>query len=254
MLIKLQDLDVSISTAELISEMVPPKEFQAVSFTNYIPDDGYASQARALQRCSEFVLSSNARNKAVLGVYLDGGFGVGKTHLLASIYRASTRKKLFSPFLGVTSAIGYLGFAEAVKTFSKYELLCIDEFELDDPGDTMVMSRFLKELANNGVTFAATSNTPPNAYLASLHQSKFAKLAEQFDVLLLSDVRTIEDQFEAVRLVSFVDRAYEAGIALRFSGDSLGEVFRADHVSGAYQKKYRRALSRMAAMCSRTIS
>lgn len=324
MLIKLQDLDSNISVAELLSEMVPPKEFQAVSFANYIPDDSYPSQKKALSRCIDFVAETNQKRKVSSGVYLDGGFGVGKTHLLASVYHSSTRKKLFSPFLGVTSAIGYLGFAEAVKQFSSYELLCIDEFELDDPGDTMVISRFLKELANNGVCFAATSNTPPNAlgegrfaadvfqreiqsvagrfdivridgedyrhrgleldfnetdptdleelgnssskrlilssladllgFLGSLHQSKFTKLAEQFDVIFISDVKTINDQFEGVRLVSFIDRCYEAGTAMRFSGENLRHIFREDHLQGAYQKKYRRALSRMAAMCSRPLS
>jgi cell division protein ZapE len=67
-------------------------------------------------------------------------------------------------------------------------LICIDEFELDDPGDTMLMSRFLKELSAVGVKFAATSNTPPNA----LGQGRFAAedfkreiqgLGERFDII-----------------------------------------------------------------------
>ena len=30
--------------------------------------------------------------------------------------------------------------------------MCIDEFELDDPGDTVLMSRLMRELADDGMT------------------------------------------------------------------------------------------------------
>jgi len=306
--------------SELLAELVPPAEFANVSFDSYIPDPNFPSQSEARTKASEFTKSIGKKAGSNLGIYLDGGFGVGKTHLLASIYFASGKKAAFGSFLAYTSIVGYLGFAEAVKQFSKYELLCIDEFELDDPGDTMIMSRFLKELASKGVRFAATSNTPPAAlgegrfaadnfqreiqsvadkfqmvridgddyrhrdstfeftaltdeevirygpaertsllvdfeellaFLGSIHQSRYAKVAEQFQALLIQNVRQINDQFEGIRLVSFIDRCYEAGVALAFTGSSLASLFREDHVQGAYRKKYLRAMSRLAAMCSK---
>jgi cell division protein ZapE len=88
-------------------------------------------------------------------------------------------------------------------------------------------------------------------FLGSIHQSRYAKVAEQFRSIVISDVRIIQDQFEGIRLVSFIDRCYEAGIALSYTGEDLGKLFRDDHVSGAYRKKYLRCLSRLAAMCSR---
>jgi len=320
MLIYLSDLDSTVSVSELLAELVPPAEFSNVSFDSYIPDTNFPSQSEARTKASEFTKSIGKKAGSNLGIYLDGGFGVGKTHLLASIYFASGKKAAFGSFLAYTSIVGYLGFAEAVKQFSKYELLCIDEFELDDPGDTMIMSRFLKELASKGVRFAATSNTPPAAlgegrfaadsfqreiqsvadkfqmvridgddyrhrdstfeftaltdeeltrygpaertsllvdfeellaFLGSIHQSRYAKVAEQFQALLIQNVRQINDQFEGIRLVSFIDRCYEAGVALAFTGGSLASLFREDHVHGAYRKKYLRAMSRLAAMCSR---
>jgi cell division protein ZapE len=320
MLIYLSDLDSTVSVSELLAELVPPAEFANVSFDSYIPDPNFPSQSEARTKASEFTKSIGKKAGSNLGIYLDGGFGVGKTHLLASIYFASGKKAAFGSFLAYTSIVGYLGFAEAVKQFSKYELLCIDEFELDDPGDTMIMSRFLKELASKGVRFAATSNTPPAAlgegrfaadsfqreiqsvadkfqmaridgddyrhrdstfeftaltdeelsrygpaertsllvdfeellaFLGSIHQSRYAKVAEQFQALLIQNVRQINDQFEGIRLVSFIDRCYEAGVALAFTGGSLASLFREDHVQGAYRKKYLRAMSRLAAMCSR---
>ena len=303
-----------------MAELVPPAEFSKVSFGSYIPDSNFPSQAEASALASAFAKTIGKKGSSNLGIYLDGGFGVGKTHLLASIYYASGSKAAFGSFLAYTSIIGYLGFAEALSQFSKYQLLCIDEFELDDPGDTMIMSRFLKELANKGVRFAATSNTPPTAlgegrfaadsfqreiqsvadkfqmvridgddyrhrdssfeftpsneseidslradenkcldvdfeelltFLGSIHQSRYAKVSEQFNGLLIRNVRMINDQFEGIRLVSFIDRCYEAGVRLRFTGEPLGKLFREDHTLGAYRKKYLRALSRLAAMCSR---
>ena len=60
---------------------------------------------------------------------MDGGFGVGKTHLLVSIYKQFSGSKLFGSFLTFTSLVGALGFAEAMRLLSKYQLICIDEFE-----------------------------------------------------------------------------------------------------------------------------
>ncbi len=321
MLIEIEDLDSDVTVSELLSELVPPAEFAKVSFDSYIPDPRFESQSEARRFATEFSKSIGKKGAANLGIYLDGGFGVGKTHLLASIYFNSGQKSAFGAFLAYTSIIGYLGFAQALEQFSKYDLLCIDEFELDDPGDTMIMSRFLKELAAKGVRFAATSNTPPAAlgegrfaadsfqreiqsvadkfqmvridgddyrhrdanfefkaldtveleqvdnssanktllatfdellsYLGSIHQSRYAKVSEQFERVVITDVRLINDQFEGIRFVSFIDRCYEAGVSLAFTGLSLSEIFREDHVQGAYRKKYLRCLSRLAAMSQR---
>jgi cell division protein ZapE len=323
MLIKIEDLDSEVTVSELLSELVPPAEFAKVSFESYIPEPRFESQAEAVKFATEFAKSIGKKSAANLGIYLDGGFGVGKTHLLASIYYNSGKKSAFGAFLAYTSIIGYLGFAQALEQFSKYDLLCIDEFELDDPGDTMIMSRFLKELAAKGVRFAATSNTPPAAlgegrfaadnfqreiqsvadkfqmvridgddyrhrdanfefkslethelveleantkkrtlaasfdellsFLGSIHQSRYAKVSEQFERVVITDVRLINDQFEGIRFVSFIDRCYEAGVSLAFTGLSLSEIFREDHVQGAYRKKYLRCLSRLAAMSQRWV-
>ena len=170
-------LSPELSTEELMRQLTPPPEFSAARFENYRPDPNFPSQQQALEHAKQFVTrgkKSFGKAPSNPGIYLDGGFGVGKTHLLASIWHAFQGTKAFGSFLEYTSLVGYLGFAQAIKLFSKYQLICIDEFELDDPGDTMIMSRFLKELEAAGVRFAATSNTPPNA----LGQGRFA--AEDF--------------------------------------------------------------------------
>jgi len=317
MILKLEELNSEISVPELLAELVPPYEFSTVSFDSYIPDPKFNSQHLARDKAVTFAKDLSKRSSSSRGIYLDGGFGVGKTHLLASIYHSSKVSKVFGPFLSYTSLIGYLGFQSALEQLSKFSLICIDEFELDDPGDTMMMSRLLKELASNGVSFAATSNTPPTAlgegrfaseafqreiqsvadkfdmiridgedyrhrssnyefrkltdllrepapnlrqvrttleellkYLGSIHQSRYAKVAEGFESIVVEGLYTINDQFEGLRLVSFIDRCYERGISFGFTGVSPIELFREDHVAGAYQKKYLRARSRLYAMNS----
>jgi cell division protein ZapE len=125
------------------------------------------------------------------GVYLDGGFGVGKTHLLAAIYHAmSVRRKYFGSFIEYTALVGAIGYQNTVELFRGSDLLCIDEFELDDPGDTMVMTRLLGELVSSGTRLAATSNTPPNA----LGEGRFA--AQDF----LREIHAMAASFQTIRI------------------------------------------------------
>jgi cell division protein ZapE len=223
--------------------------------------------------------------------------------------------------LAFTSLIGLLGFNNAVKELSRFELICIDEFELDDPGDTMLMSRLLSELGSKGIRFAATSNTPPNAlgegrfaardftreisamansfaivsvdgedyrhrpidghsfavqpseiesviseklaqeklvarddfdsllkHLSKVHPSKYLKLLESVDVLVLENTHVLKDQAAALRFVSLVDRLYESQIELLAVGIGLTEVFSEEYLSGGYRKKYLRAISRIGSL------
>ena len=183
------------SVEQLLTQLVPPREFQTSSFDNYITDVSFESQAQAVLVANTFATgkkhgldaATSKKLKASAGIYLDGGFGVGKTHLLAATWHAFKGKKVFGSFLAFTGLIGVLGFANAVKALAEYELICIDEFELDDPGDTMMMSRLLSELAPKKVKFAATSNTPPNA----LGQGRFAAADFAREINAMSDRFTI---------------------------------------------------------------
>lgn len=191
----LTTINPQIGTNELLNQFVPPREFENARFETYIPDSAFESQAQAAHLCKNFAESKGQSTQGkkgpkVAGVYLDGGFGVGKTHLLASIWHDFKGKKVFGSFLAYTGLIGVLGFANAIKELAKYDLICIDEFELDDPGDTMMLSRLLSELDAKGVKFAATSNTPPNA----LGQGRFAAadfareiqaMSKRFDIVTI---------------------------------------------------------------------
>jgi cell division protein ZapE len=92
--------------------------------------------------------------------------------------------------VGYTHLVGALGFAAAVEALAEFRLVCIDEFELDDPGDTVLMSTLLGELVQAGVSLAATSNTLPD----KLGEGRFA--AEDF----LREIQGLAAHFDVLRI------------------------------------------------------
>jgi cell division protein ZapE len=192
-----------VSVAGLIDEFVPPPHFAEVSFESYHPDPGQPSQAAAVQALRAFatrVATPNEPRRRLFrraappegraGVYLDGGFGVGKTHLLAALWHAVPGPARFGTFVEYTNLVGALGFRSAVDALKANRLVCIDEFELDDPGDTVLMSTLLGELVDSGVMLAATSNTLPDR----LGEGRFA--AEDF----LREIQGLSAHFDVLRI------------------------------------------------------
>ncbi|MCP3820882.1 cell division protein ZapE [Streptomyces sp. A3M-1-3] len=194
----------------LVAEMVPPPRFDSVRFATYVPDPNQPSQAEAVSGLSAFgaglggahATGSGKRRwfakkptapAGPRGVYLDGGYGVGKTHLLASLWHATPAApeyKAFGTFVELTNLVGALGFQQTVRTLSEHRLLCIDEFELDDPGDTVLVSTLLGKLVDAGVALAATSNTLPG----KLGEGRFA--AADF----LREIQGLSAQFRPLRI------------------------------------------------------
>jgi len=322
----LVDRAPTLSGAQIIEHLVPPRQFASATIESYRPDHDYPSQGEAVAAVQAFTaawrpsggLFRKRAPETKPGIYLDGGFGVGKTHLLAALWHAAPGRKYFGTFIEYTALVGALGYAESVKLLRGASLICIDEFELDDPGDTRLMSRLLSELVASGSRIAATSNTPPNAlgegrfaaqdflreidalaarfdimridgldyrrrdveghavslspeelnaavdrftgtitvdrfgevvtHLASVHPSRYVRLVEGLDAIALTDVSTLTGQTDALRLVAFVDRLYDAQIPIVATGTPLDQVFAEDMLGGGYRKKYLRAISRLIAL------
>jgi cell division protein ZapE len=205
---------------------------------------------------------------------------------------------------------------EAADTLSTYRLVCVDEFELDDPGDTVLVSTLLRRLREGGVRLAATSNTLPGRlgegrfatadfmreiqgladsfesvridgedyrhrglpkapdaaeleevrrraeapgasmdhfadltrHLAEVHPSKYGALLDGVELVCLEDVRTVEDQAVALRLVVLADRMYDRDLPVVASGVTFDEMFAPELLEGGYRKKYYRAISRLDAL------
>ncbi len=197
----------------------PGRRFEHVRFSTFHPNPAFPSQAHACKSLEAFVvglvdpirepqgLRRLFRRRSVpmgRGLYLDGGFGVGKTHLLTSAYFAAVgqgqqeaangqvvagRPGLLS-FHELMYAVGVLGMQRAVDTCSGATLLCIDEFELDDPGNTHLVNKFLAGIMPRGCSVIATSNTPPGA----LGEGRFNSHRFQ------QQIRSIADRFETLRL------------------------------------------------------
>jgi cell division protein ZapE len=326
--IRLSDRDPRVPRERLVAELVPPPRFADVSFDSYRPDPAQPSQQQAVEVLRSFAddLNRPVRKKGLFrrasepagpgGVYLDGGYGVGKTHLLASLWHTSPAPKLFATFVELTHLVGALGFHDAVAALSSYRLVCVDEFELDDPGDTVLISTLLRNLREHGVRLAATSNTLPgklgegrfatedfmreiqglassfesvridgedyrhrglpdapqapdldevkrraesegasfdhfvdlSRHLAQVHPSKYGALLDGVGVVCLEDVRTVDDQATALRLVVLADRMYDRDLPVVASGVTFDRLFAPPLLEGGYRKKYYRAVSRLVAL------
>lgn len=199
-LVALSDRSPQVAPEELIAGLVPPPQFADVSFDSYRTDPNEPSQEEARTKLRQFTQRSTSTGllgrlfskgkSGAKGVYLDGGYGVGKTHLLASAWHANDKPATFGTFVEYTNLVGALGFVRARDDLSQMKLVCVDEFELDDPGDTVLMSRLMRELTDAGVKIIATSNTLPG----SLGEGRFA--AQDF----LREIQALADQFEVYRI------------------------------------------------------
>ncbi|MBI1350706.1 MAG: cell division protein ZapE [Actinomycetales bacterium] len=228
-----------LSVASLLDEFVPPPHFAGVSFESYVPDPHEPTQRAALEALQVFahrvgapppkrsLFRRAAPPEGRAGVYLDGGFGVGKTHLLASLWRAVPGPARFGTFVEYTNLVGALGFRAAVDALKANKLVCIDEFELDDPGDTVLMSTLLGELVDSGVMLAATSNTLPDR----LGEGRFA--AEDF----LREIQGLSAHFDVLRIDGPDYRHREQEVAPEpLADEDLRQT--ADRVPGAHLDRF----------------
>lgn len=337
----LVDRRPNVSADELLAGFRPSERFGEVSFGTYRPDPSQPSQQQAVDALKNFGAVINSGSKASSGggffsklfgggssapavkngIYLDGGFGVGKTHLLASLWHMVEGPKAFGTFVEYTNLVGAMGFRKTVDALSSYKLVCIDEFELDDPGDTVLMSRLMRELSDAGVKLAATSNTLPGSlgegrfaavdfkreiqvladqfevlrvdgedfrhrglpeapapvdnsqlektieshfsglgvvavdnfsdlinHLSQVHPSRYRQLVQGLDAIAWQDVTTITEQAVALRFVVLADRLYDKDLPIISSGVPFDKVFTEEMMTGGYQKKYFRAVSRLTAL------
>ncbi|NQX27519.1 cell division protein ZapE [Microbacteriaceae bacterium VKM Ac-2854] len=263
-----------ITGQEIAASLVPPRQFEGATFDSYRPDPDYPTQVEAVEKLRAFAAGGGSgggkggflgfgrkKGPAVKpGVYLDGGFGVGKTHLLASIWHAVPGRTYFGTFIEYTALVGALGYAATVSLLKGSALLCIDEFELDDPGDTMLMTRLIGELVASGTRIAATSNTPPNA----LGEGRFA--AADF----MREIHAMGEHFETLRIdgIDYRRRDVEGHAVTRTDAEIAARVaalpaeatvtdddFRAviDHLAGVHPSRYIKLITGIDAIVLRDV-
>ncbi len=209
-MLRLDDLPALTRTDA--AAFTPPPRFGSVDLASFRPH--HPSQAQAKERVRAFATACvddapspwwrrpwrrpwgrpwgrPPDEDALPGLYLDGGFGVGKTHLLAAAYfLAPTRSKRYVSFQQLLHVIGVLGMPAAKERLGRVRLLCLDEFELDDPGNTLIVKTFLAHVFEQGGAVITTSNTAPEA------QGRGRFNADDFR----REIQSIAARFEALRI------------------------------------------------------
>jgi cell division protein ZapE len=202
----------STAADEVIAGFVPTRRFAHASFDSYKPDPRFPSQAHARDRLQAFAAAQPRSNKRGLArwlrrgdrpsehntstpraVYLDGGYGVGKTHLLAATYHAVSGPRLYLSFGELAYTIARLGVDETLEVMANTRLVCIDEFELDDVAQTRMATMFLRRLLTRPgepVRIVTTSNTLPSdlgqgRFAAEAFTREIGEIAAYFEVLTI---------------------------------------------------------------------
>lgn len=200
---------------ELVAGFIPPARFADKSFAGYAPR--HPTQAAARDRLAALAVSLSrdaaagvgGRIRRLLagqsrggGVYLDGGFGVGKTHLLAALWNSAPPPKSYLTFDELVHFIGLAGLSPARAALADRRLIAVDEWELDDPGNLKLALAFLRGAVADGVRVAVTSNTLPLELGAGRFSQKdfhaeIEELAAAFEVIRIEGEDYRHRHFEA---------------------------------------------------------
>ncbi len=201
------------SPARVRGEFAPPPRFRDKSFANYLPrHESQVAAVRRLEREADRLAGKAVsrlwwvpRSRAArgpTGLYLDGGFGVGKTHLLAALWNAASGPKAYLSFDELMYFIGLTGIRTASSEFVGYRLITVDEWELDDPGNLKLALAFLRSVIDGGVFVAVTSNTLPlelgaGRFSQKDFRSEIEELRAEFEVVTIEGEDYRHRHFEA---------------------------------------------------------
>lgn len=135
------------------------------------------------------------------GIYLWGGVGRGKTHLLNLFFETlPSERKLrchFHHFMQLVhdelQSFGNEGsplLTLARNLARDYQVICLDEMQVTDIADAMLLSGLFEALLKRGVSLFITSNTPPQRlYEGGLQRERF-----------LPTIKLITDRLEVIHL------------------------------------------------------
>jgi cell division protein ZapE len=251
-------------TSDLLRDFVPPPRFADKRFDNYHPR--HPSQSEGVEKLSGIPgrLARRRQTKPFSffgrrstpdeprGVYLDGGFGVGKTHLLAALWNESADPKAYLTFDELMYFIGMVGTGRAVEAFTGYRLLAVDEWELDDPGNLKMALAYLRGVLADEVFVAVTSNTLPLELGAGRFSQKdfraeVEELASSFEVIRVAGSDYRHRHFEADPGRGFFTDPLRLELAAKSATDGMVVPFRIllDGLARVHPIRYRDLVRRL---------
>ncbi|MGB5444332.1 MAG: cell division protein ZapE [Psychromonas sp.] len=139
----------------------------------------------AISRFLKKMVGKPIQRSAVKGLYFYGGVGRGKTYLMDLFFHSLTTQRKqrlhFHHFMrrvhkelaelqGQTNPLVKIAENFAAQT----DVLCFDEFYVDDITDAMILAGVLTALFEQGIVLVATSNIhPDNLYKNGLQRARF---------------------------------------------------------------------------------
>ena len=214
---------------------------RALDEQGFVHDQAQLLAVQALQRCHEHLHSAAP---AVLGVYLWGPVGRGKTWLMDQFYQSlkiPARRQHFHHFMRwVHQRLFQLtGTADPLQALARelareVRVLCFDELFVNDIGDAIILGRLFVVMFEEGVVLVCTSNQPPQAlYGDGFNRERFVPA-----------IRAIEQHMQVVAVDGIEDHRLHPGVVRQrywvtepgqpsVLGDVFDELSRGEDISSA---------------------
>ena len=180
--------------------------------------------------------------KPVHGLYIYGSVGSGKTQLMDIFFQSlDTSNKIrlhFHRFMqNLHNDMNRMAKQEdpikkiVEKLTKEADVLCFDEFFVEDIGDAMMLARFLDRLFEAGIPLVATSNIHPELlYEGGLHRDRFYPTIESiknhckiYQLKTSQDYRLRNLEQEKIQLISGTKETDEI-LSKHFNSLAQGEI------------------------------